>query len=98
MTHESCPEAGSKASRWLLTISGVSLLAAVVAWATVWQALVGPPFILMLAALAPAIFGRWMNVSGSTLASWWRERVPPGTPAERTAKPEETERVGAMPT
>ena len=24
--------------------------------------------------LAPAIFGPWMNISGSTLASWWRER------------------------
>jgi len=26
------------------------------------------------AALAPAIFGPWMNVSGSILASWWRAR------------------------
>jgi bile acid:Na+ symporter, BASS family len=26
------------------------------------------------AALAPNIFGTWMNISGSTLASWWRER------------------------
>ncbi len=26
------------------------------------------------AALAPAVFGPWMNVSGSALASWWRER------------------------
>lgn len=26
------------------------------------------------AALAPAIFGTWMNVTGSTLASWWRDR------------------------
>ncbi len=26
------------------------------------------------AALAPAIFGPWMNVSGSMLASWWRSR------------------------
>jgi len=25
-------------------------------------------------ALAPAIFGPWMNMSGSMLASWWRER------------------------
>jgi len=30
------------------------------------------------AALAAAIFGPWMNVSGSILASWWRRRpVPP---------------------
>jgi BASS family bile acid:Na+ symporter len=26
------------------------------------------------AALAPAIFGPWMNVSGSILATWWRRR------------------------
>jgi bile acid:Na+ symporter, BASS family len=26
------------------------------------------------AALAPAIFGPWMNISGSLLASWWRRR------------------------
>jgi BASS family bile acid:Na+ symporter len=26
------------------------------------------------AALAPAIFGPWMNISGSILASWWRGR------------------------
>jgi BASS family bile acid:Na+ symporter len=26
------------------------------------------------AGLAPAIFGPWMNVSGSILASWWRAR------------------------
>jgi bile acid:Na+ symporter, BASS family len=28
------------------------------------------------AALGPAIFGTWMNISGSTLASWWKERPP----------------------
>lgn len=28
------------------------------------------------AALAPAIFGPWMNISGSMLASWWRNRMP----------------------
>lgn len=22
--------------------------------------------------LAPAVFGPWMNISGSTLANWWR--------------------------
>ena len=26
--------------------------------------------------LAPAIFGPWMNISGSALASWWRDRTP----------------------
>jgi bile acid:Na+ symporter, BASS family len=28
------------------------------------------------AALAPAIFGPWMNVSGSLLAGWWRRHRP----------------------
>ncbi|MEZ6061031.1 MAG: bile acid:sodium symporter family protein [Planctomycetaceae bacterium] len=28
------------------------------------------------AALASAIFGPWMNISGSVLASWWRSRPP----------------------
>ena len=32
------------------------------------------------AALAPAIFGPWMNVSGSILASWWHRR-PVADPA-----------------
>ncbi|TMU54775.1 bile acid:sodium symporter family protein [Flagellimonas algicola] len=26
--------------------------------------------------LAPAIFGPWMNISGSSLATWWREKSP----------------------
>ena len=30
-------------------------------------------------ALAPAIFGPWMNISGSVLATWWR-RKPVGSP------------------
>jgi bile acid:Na+ symporter, BASS family len=38
------------------------------------------------AALAPAIFGPWMNISGSILASWWRRRPVPAlaksTPAQ----------------
>jgi len=29
------------------------------------------------AALAPAIFGPWMNISGSLLAGWWRRRPVP---------------------
>ena len=24
--------------------------------------------------LAPAVFGPWMNISGSALANWWRSR------------------------
>jgi len=27
-------------------------------------------------ALAPAIFGPWMNISGSALATWWSARLP----------------------
>jgi len=26
------------------------------------------------AALAPIIFGKWMNISGSTLANYWRQK------------------------
>jgi BASS family bile acid:Na+ symporter len=33
------------------------------------------------AALAPAIFGPWMNVSGSLLAGWWRRRPVKPSPA-----------------
>jgi BASS family bile acid:Na+ symporter len=29
------------------------------------------------AALAPAIFGPWMNISGSVLANWWRRKPVP---------------------
>src|SRR5690606_3111713 len=37
--------------------------------------------------LAPAVFGPWMNISGSILANWWRDRPPldeqdAGRPAE----------------
>ncbi len=35
------------------------------------------------AALAPAIFGPWMNVSASILATWWRRRPPkPAVPQQ----------------
>ncbi len=33
-----------------------------------------------LAALAPAIFGPWMNISGSLLATWWGAREPSRQP------------------
>ncbi len=41
------------------------------------------------AALAPAIFGPWMNISGSILASWWRKRPAPAPTANhpRAAAP-----------
>jgi BASS family bile acid:Na+ symporter len=44
------------------------------------------------AALAPNIFGTWMNISGSTLASWWRERPPTDAgvgPSQDGPKPDE---------
>ena len=42
-----------------------------------------------LAALAPAIFGPWMNISGSMLASWWGARPPTEeTDAQRAKKGE----------
>ncbi len=30
--------------------------------------------------LAPAVFGPWMNISGSVLANWWRRRPIPAEP------------------
>jgi BASS family bile acid:Na+ symporter len=50
------------------------------------------------AALAPAIFGTWMNISGSTLASWWRERPPRDGigSGEAVAAGSERARVGAI--
>ena len=33
------------------------------------------------AALAPAIFGPWMNISGALLASWWKRK--PSQPLNR---------------
>lgn len=39
-----------------------------------------------LAALAPAIFGPWMNISGSVLASWWGARPPTIEAAIQPAK------------
>lgn len=34
--------------------------------------------------LAPAVFGPWMNISGSFLANWWRDRIPKGDKTEET--------------
>jgi BASS family bile acid:Na+ symporter len=42
------------------------------------------------AAIAPAIFGPWMNVSGSVLASWWhRTPLPAEAPKVRPVRLEE---------
>jgi len=40
------------------------------------------------AALAPAIFGPWMNVSGSILASWWRNK-----PVKKNANIQQSEKL-----
>jgi BASS family bile acid:Na+ symporter len=43
-----------------------------------------------MAALPPAVFGPWMNMTGAVLASWWASRPPlpshpdEGPPAETT--------------
>ena len=42
-----------------------------------------------LAALAPAIFGPWMNISGSVLATWWH-RKPISKPKTQTKDDRET--------
>jgi BASS family bile acid:Na+ symporter len=46
------------------------------------------------AALAPAIFGPWMNISGSVLASWWR-RHPVRSPASAAPAPVQSLSAGA---
>lgn len=51
------------------------------------------------AALAPAIFGTWMNISGSVLASWWRRRpVVPVTPPTESRLPNATAVATSEPT
>ena len=37
--------------------------------------------------LAPAVFGPWMNISGSTLANWWRRKALKGDEASLQADP-----------
>ncbi len=37
--------------------------------------------------LAPAVFGPWMNISGSTLANWWRRKA-----LKKSSTPEEVEK------
>lgn len=45
--------------------------------------------------LAPAVFGPWMNVSGSTLANWWRRKSLKGQ-KEDVANREPVEQVGEL--
>ncbi|MBK9168700.1 MAG: bile acid:sodium symporter family protein [Bryobacterales bacterium] len=45
------------------------------------------------AALAPAIFGPWMNISGSSLASYWRRRPVTDEDAATTAAIEAAQRL-----
>ena len=42
------------------------------------------------AALAPAIFGPWMNLSGSLLASWWQRRPPSDSAPQPPPQPSTT--------
>lgn len=36
--------------------------------------------------LAPAVFGPWMNISGSSLATWWRDKDPKKDPTLKEKK------------
>ena len=47
------------------------------------------------AALAPAVFGPWMNISGSALASYWR-RKPVGGPESEHLSAGEVQRSSAV--
>jgi BASS family bile acid:Na+ symporter len=47
------------------------------------------------AALAPAIFGPWMNISGSVLATWWHRKPIPKT-GGHTLSTGRAERKGAL--
>ncbi len=46
--------------------------------------------------LAPAVFGPWMNISGSSLATWWRDKDPdrPGTAVNKVNPPSMPELPG----
>jgi BASS family bile acid:Na+ symporter len=39
--------------------------------------------------LAPAIFGPWMNISGSALANWWRSKTLPDADQDEADVPSE---------
>ncbi|MCW9707952.1 bile acid:sodium symporter family protein [Fodinibius salsisoli] len=43
--------------------------------------------------LAPAVFGPWMNVSGSTLANWWRRKALKKEGSEQSPQAEPTPTV-----
>jgi BASS family bile acid:Na+ symporter len=45
------------------------------------------------AALAPAIFGPWMNISGSIIASWWRKRPVPHADGSNSGSSTESKKV-----
>jgi bile acid:Na+ symporter, BASS family len=44
--------------------------------------------------LAPAVFGPWMNISGSFLANWWRDRPVGGPPRIEPQRSSEVAAVG----
>jgi len=43
--------------------------------------------------LAPAVFGPWMNISGSTLANWWRDKPTGEEESEQNPEVAETENL-----
>ncbi|WP_276482501.1 bile acid:sodium symporter family protein [Paraflavitalea pollutisoli] len=49
---------------------------------------------LTTAGLAPAIFGPVMNITGSSLASWWHNHPPEGDEATRQQGTEATSEIG----
>lgn len=48
---------------------------------------------LSTVGLASAVFAPLMNITGSTLATWWRNRIPEGYPTEDTSLPLESKTV-----
>jgi Predicted Na+-dependent transporter len=48
---------------------------------------------LSTVGLASAVFAPLMNITGSTLATWWRNRIPEGYPTEDTSFPLESKTV-----
>lgn len=47
-------------------------------------------------ALAPAIFGPMMNITGSLLSSWWHNREPKASTPEKVAREKETAKAEAL--
>src|SRR5699024_11597332 len=46
--------------------------------------------------LAPAVFGPWMNISGSTLANWWRRKAMKKEDTEEAADLDRAEATSSV--